>query len=283
MSAMPARETAERWLAAEPDADMRDELAALLAGVDDTLEDRFTGRLQFGTAGLRAAVGAGPLRMNRLVVQQAAAGLVDYLLAAVPRRRGEGRDHRLRRPPQERPVRAGHGPRVRRPPGEGDAVRLRQVPTPVLAWNITALGAAAGVMVTASHNPPADNGYKVYLGTGSQIVPPADTDISARIDAVDPCAVALSPPPTTRSSCGSAMPRWRPTSPRFPPSVCGPMCPACRWPTRPCTASVGPPWWRRSTWPGCRRRPWWPNNSSPTARSPRCRSPTRRSPGRWIC
>ena len=78
------RSTAQRWKEAEPDADMRDELQALLDGPDDVLTDRFTGRLQFGTAGLRAAVGAGPQRMNRLVVQQAAAGLVDYLLAQVP-------------------------------------------------------------------------------------------------------------------------------------------------------------------------------------------------------
>ena len=78
------RSTAQRWKEAEPDADMRDELQALLDGSDDVLVDRFTGRLQFGTAGLRAAVGAGPQRMNRLVVQQAAAGLVDYLLAHVP-------------------------------------------------------------------------------------------------------------------------------------------------------------------------------------------------------
>ena len=71
---------ARRWLAAEPDSDMRDELTALLAGPPDDLAVRFDGRLQFGTAGLRAAVGAGPQRMNRLVVRQAAAGLVDYLL-----------------------------------------------------------------------------------------------------------------------------------------------------------------------------------------------------------
>jgi hypothetical protein len=78
------RATAEAWLAAEPDVDMREELGALLHGSVDELRERFTGRLQFGTAGLRAAVGVGPQRMNRLVVQQAAAGLVEYLLATCP-------------------------------------------------------------------------------------------------------------------------------------------------------------------------------------------------------
>ena len=83
MNPLPVpRTAASAWLAAEPDADMRTELASLLAGPADELALRFTGRLQFGTAGLRAAIGAGPQRMNRLVVQQAAAGLVDYLLAA---------------------------------------------------------------------------------------------------------------------------------------------------------------------------------------------------------
>ncbi len=80
----PFLDTARHWLAAEPDADMRAELEALLAGPAEELVARFTGRLQFGTAGLRAAVGAGPQRMNRLTVQQAAAGLADYLLANVP-------------------------------------------------------------------------------------------------------------------------------------------------------------------------------------------------------
>jgi len=78
------RSEARRWLAAEPDEDMREELEGLLAGPDDELSVRFDGRLQFGTAGLRAAVGAGPQRMNRLVVQQAAAGLADYLLKSHP-------------------------------------------------------------------------------------------------------------------------------------------------------------------------------------------------------
>ena len=181
---------AERWLAAEPDADMREELAALLAGPAEELAERFAGRLQFGTAGLRAAVGAGPLRMNRLVVQQAAAGLVDYLLATVPdvASRGVLIGYDARR---KSDVFALDTARVCAAKGVKALLFDRQVPTPVLAWNITAVGAAAGVMVTASHNPPADNGYKVYLGTGSQIVPPADTDISACIERVDPCSVAL--------------------------------------------------------------------------------------------
>ena len=79
-----AREVAERWLAAEPDDDIREELQALLDGPDDVLTERFGGHLTFGTAGLRAAIGAGPLRMNRMVVRQAARGLTDYLLAEEP-------------------------------------------------------------------------------------------------------------------------------------------------------------------------------------------------------
>ena len=186
------RSTAQRWKEAEPDADMRDELQVLLDGADDVLAERFTGRLQFGTAGLRAAVGAGPQRMNRLVVQQAAAGLVDYLLAQVPGAAEAGViiGYDARR---KSDVFAMDTARVCAAKGVKAFVFPHVVPTPVLAWNITEVGAAAGVMVTASHNPPADNGYKVYLGSGSQIVPPADTDISACIDRVDPCAVALAP------------------------------------------------------------------------------------------
>ena len=87
---MSARANAERWLQAEPDEDMRHELRALLDGPASELEERFTGRLQFGTAGLRAAVGAGPQRMNRLVVRQAAAGLAAYVLANDARAAGRG-------------------------------------------------------------------------------------------------------------------------------------------------------------------------------------------------
>ena len=186
------RSAALRWLAAEPDADMREELQALLDGPAQELADRFTGRLQFGTAGLRAAVGAGPQRMNRLVVRQAAAGLVDHLLATVPdaARRGVVIGYDARRKSDSFALDTA---RVCAARGVRAMLFPHVVPTPVLAWNITEVGAAAGVMVTASHNPPADNGYKVYLGEGAQIVPPADTDISAAIDRVDPCEVPLAP------------------------------------------------------------------------------------------
>jgi len=187
---MNHREVAERWLQAEPDADIRDELRDLLEGPEDELVERFTGRLQFGTAGLRAAVGAGPQRMNRLVVRQAAAGLAEYVLRHVPGAVAKGviigfdarRKSDLFAMDTAR-VFAARGIRAR--------VFAEVTPTPVLAWNIAGVEAAAGVVVTASHNPPADNGYKVYLGTGAQIAPPADVDISAAIDEFDPCNIEL--------------------------------------------------------------------------------------------
>ena len=187
-----ARAEAERWLAAEPDEDIRAELEALIAGPVDELDRRFDGRLQFGTAGLRAAVGAGPQRMNRLVVRQAAAGLAKYLLDVDPRARERGViiGYDARRKSDlfaldTACVMAAYGIR---------AMLFDQfVPTPVLAWSITEVDASAGVVVTASHNPPADNGYKVYLDDGAQIVPPRDASIAARIDEVDPTAVDLAP------------------------------------------------------------------------------------------
>jgi phosphomannomutase len=188
-----ARDTAARWLEAEPDDDIRIELQALLDGPPDELSARFSGRLQFGTAGLRAEVGAGPLRMNRLVVRQAAAGLAAHLLANDPRAR-------------ERGVIIGYDARRKSDLFALDTARVmaaaglrvflfdQRVSTPVLAWSITRVDAAAGIVVTASHNPPADNGYKVYLGDGSQIVPPTDAEISARIEQVDATEVELSVP-----------------------------------------------------------------------------------------
>jgi phosphomannomutase len=179
---------ARAWLADDPDPDTRAELAALIerAEAEDTaaladLGDRFAGRLQFGTAGLRGALGAGPNRMNRAVVIQAAAGLVAYLRAHGGSSAVVGFDARHKSDQFARDtcaVLVGAGMRA--------MVLPRPLPTPVLAFAIRHLGVDAGVMVTASHNPPQDNGYKVFLGDGSQIVPPADVEISAEIDAVGP-------------------------------------------------------------------------------------------------
>ncbi|WP_040493636.1 phospho-sugar mutase [Ilumatobacter nonamiensis] len=193
---------AEAWLAAEPDDDLRTELSALIdaarSGDDAASADlaaRFAGRLQFGTAGLRAAVGAGSMRMNRLVVRQAAAGLGRWLLAEEAAGRIEG--------VADRGVVIAHDARRKSDAFALDTARVLAAqgirsmlhpgvqPTPVLAWSITGLGAAAGVVVTASHNPPADNGYKVFLETGSQIVSPVDQQISDAIEQVDPLDVPI--------------------------------------------------------------------------------------------
>jgi phosphomannomutase len=128
--------------------------------------------------------------MNRLVVRQAAAGLAQYLLDTDPdaRRRGVVIGYDARR---KSDLFAGDTARVMAAVGIPAKLFDRYVPTPVLAWSITGLDAAAGVVVTASHNPPADNGYKVYLGQGAQIVTPQDREISERIAQFDPVAVEL--------------------------------------------------------------------------------------------
>ncbi|MFF5155093.1 phospho-sugar mutase [Streptomyces sp. NPDC000348] len=173
---------AQAWLAEDPDPDTREELAHLVdTGDHAEIAARFSGTLQFGTAGLRGELGAGPMRMNRSVVIRAAAGLAAYL-----RKHGHtdglvviGYDarHKSRDFAEDTAaVMTGAGLRA--------AVLNRPLPTPVLAFAIRHLGAVAGVEVTASHNPPRDNGYKVYLGDGSQIVPPADAEIAAEIEAV---------------------------------------------------------------------------------------------------
>ncbi|MGW1545003.1 phospho-sugar mutase [Streptomyces sp. NPDC002309] len=173
---------AQAWLAEDPDPETRAELARLIDTKDVTeLAYRFGGTLQFGTAGLRGELGAGPMRMNRAVVIRAAAGLAAYL-----RKQGHegalvviGYDARHKSADFARDTAA-----VMTGAGLRAAVLPRPLPTPVLAFAIRHLGAVAGVEVTASHNPPRDNGYKVYLGDGSQIVPPADTDIAAEIAAI---------------------------------------------------------------------------------------------------
>lgn len=172
---------AHLWLAQDPDPVTRAELQALLDADDVAeLQDRFAERLQFGTAGLRGALGAGPNRMNRVIVAQAAAGLAAYLLE-----HGEapsvvvGYDAR-----HNSDIFARDTAEIMQGAGVQAYLLPTHLPTPVLAFAIRHLGCSAGVMVTASHNPPQDNGYKVYLEDSSQIVPPADIDISAAIDAV---------------------------------------------------------------------------------------------------
>jgi phosphomannomutase len=178
---------AQAWLAEDPDPDTREELARLIdAGDHAELAARFAGTLQFGTAGLRGELGAGPMRMNRSVVIRAAAGLAAYLRKHSPTGADGtpglvviGYDARHKSADFARDTAA-----VMTGAGLRAAVLDRPLPTPVLAFAIRHLGAVAGVEVTASHNPPRDNGYKVYLGDGSQIVPPADAEIAAEIAAV---------------------------------------------------------------------------------------------------
>ncbi|TYB48250.1 phospho-sugar mutase [Actinomadura chibensis] len=177
MSDLRAR--AGDWLAQDPDPGTRAELRAILdAGDDEALADRFGARLEFGTAGLRGELGAGPNRMNRVTVMRAAAGLAACL------------------PPDSRVIigfDARHGSRrfaadtaaVLSGAGLRPEVFAEPVPTPVLAhFTRSFADVVAGVMVTASHNPPRDNGYKVYWADGAQIAPPTDAEISAAIDAV---------------------------------------------------------------------------------------------------
>lgn len=186
-------ERARSFLAHDPDPQTRQELASLLsraasenqaeqeAALKD-LKNRFAGPLEFGTAGLRGLIGAGESYMNRAVILRTTHGLGRYLLDQLG---GEAK---------QRGVVIGYdGRRMSREFAQDTACALhalgipsflseRPCPTPLTAFALTHLGAAAGVMVTASHNPPQYNGYKVYWGNGAQIIPPHDTGIAASIE-----------------------------------------------------------------------------------------------------
>ena len=178
-------------LAEDPDAETRAELEALVSRVEGgdeaagrDLADRMTGPLEFGTAGLRGRVEAGLSRMNRLAVVKATWGLGTFLLderargGPDPRSRGvavafDGRHSSRGFAEEAASVLNGLAIPVRLFPDP--------VPTPLLSFSVPHFGAAAGIAVTASHNPPRDNGYKVYLPSGAQLVPPVDAAIAACI------------------------------------------------------------------------------------------------------
>jgi phosphomannomutase len=175
---------AQDWIAADPDAITRRELEELVEARDmSAIADRMNGRLEFGTAGLRGILGAGPTRMNSLVVRRASAGLATYMrqqFAEVARPSIiVGHDARLRSDDFARQAALVFA-------AAGIKVYFFQclAATPLVAWAVNRFATEAGVMVTASHNPPEYNGYKVYWNTGGQIVPPHDTGIAAAIEAV---------------------------------------------------------------------------------------------------
>ena len=220
----------DAWSAADPDETTRAELQRLLAAEDFAeLEDRFAGALEFGTAGLRGVLGAGPNRMNRAVVRRTTAGL-----AALPARHGAGRARgaawwSARDGRRDEPgVRRGHGARcwLRR----GIPALVRDGFTPDAAHRLRGASSSApsaGVMVTASHNPPEYNGYKVYWGNGAQIIPPHDGGIAEAIAAGRPGARGPAAPldgrareglvARRRARAGAGVPRRACSALRLPP------------------------------------------------------------------
>jgi phosphomannomutase len=169
---------AKSWQAQDPDPETRAELDALISSQDEqALDDRFGQRLGFGTAGLRGELGAGPNRMNRVLVAQAAVGIARYLKANFDDPSCViGFDAR-----KNSDVFAKDTAEILTALGVRAYLYDALVATPMVAFAIRELGCSAGVMVTASHNPPADNGYKVFDHTGSQIIPPMDALIAAEI------------------------------------------------------------------------------------------------------
>ncbi|MEO7112560.1 MAG: phospho-sugar mutase [Polyangiaceae bacterium] len=178
--------TAKAWMLGDPDPATVAELEALLAAPDISktdLADRFAGGLEFGTAGLRGVIGAGPNRMNRAVVRRTTLGLANYLLATFgeeAKTRGVviGFDGRTLSPEF-----ADETSRILAAAGIRAHLFSDFAPTPLTAFAVAKLNACAGVMITASHNPPEYNGYKAYAANAAQIIPPVDVAIAKAIDA----------------------------------------------------------------------------------------------------
>ncbi|MDH4279713.1 MAG: phospho-sugar mutase [Acidimicrobiia bacterium] len=172
--------TARRWIAVDRDAATRAELESLLRDQPAAVERLFAGRISFGTAGLRAALGPGPTRMNRVVVAQTTAGLARWLQQNVGFGNvvvGFDARHYSETFAQDAAAELAAA-------GFGAELLVGPTPTPVLAHAVLDRNAIAGIMITASHNPPADNGYKLYLSDGIQLVAPADAEIAAAINQV---------------------------------------------------------------------------------------------------
>lgn len=183
------RQRARRWIAGDPDPETATELQSLLDRRDPEAErelsERMAGPLAFGTAGLRGFIGAGEHRMNRAVIRRTSAGLARHLVDAVAdaAERGvvigyDGRHFSQEFAEETAAVLAGAGVAAH--------LFTEMVPTPLVAYAVTQLGAAGGVMITASHNPPRYNGYKVYWDNGAQIIPPHDRGIAGAIKEVGP-------------------------------------------------------------------------------------------------
>ena len=184
------RAEVEKWITEDPDPVTRKELQRLLDTSDEnTLRSCFSGFLEFGTAGLRGPLGPGPSRMNRAVVTKTAAGIATYMKRHGLNSVVIGRDARYGSEDFTRDT-----AEVMMGAGFTTYVLPRPLPTPVLAYAVRNLRCDVGIMVTASHNPPQDNGYKVYLGgtvngvayNGSQIISPTDAEISRDISEVPP-------------------------------------------------------------------------------------------------
>lgn len=198
---------ARAWRDADPDPETRAELEALLAANDDAeLRERMGPELDFGTAGLRGAVGAGPARMNRAVVVRATRALAEYLLARVPDATSLGVIVGYDARPSSRALaEAAAGVLL----AAGLSVRWfdAATPTPLVAYAARVLAAAGAVVVTASHNPRGDNGFKVYGSDACQMGPPADAEVAKRRDALGgaseiPCSDALG---TRRGAHGATL------------------------------------------------------------------------------